>query len=136
MPLRTPRRTVAAGSSYGGLAAVFAGLRYPAIFGNVLSLSGSFFWKPEAEAQQEWLAKKVAASPKLAVRFYLEVGVMESYPLQIDGNRHMRDTLRAKGNSVGYAEYNGGHSFLNWSVGTATGLLFLLGNGEGVGGSH
>jgi enterochelin esterase family protein len=131
-----PARTVAAGSSYGGLAAVFAGLRYPGTFGNVLSLSGSFFWKPEAEAEQEWLAKQVTAAPKLPVRFYLEVGVMEGYPLQIDGNRHMRDTLRAKGNSVGYAEYNGGHSFLNWSVGTATGLLFLLGDGGGVGRSH
>jgi enterochelin esterase-like enzyme len=38
-------RTIAAGSSYGGLAAVFAGLRHPEVFGNVVSLSGSFWWK-------------------------------------------------------------------------------------------
>ncbi len=38
-----PARTIAAGSSYGGLAAVFAGLRHPEVFGNVLSISGIAF---------------------------------------------------------------------------------------------
>jgi enterochelin esterase-like enzyme len=126
-----PASTIVAGSSYGGLAAVFAGLRYPHVFGNVASLSGSFWWKPDNEEEPEWLARQFAGSPKLPLRFYLEVGLMETYPLQIPSNRHMRDVLTAKGYAVGYAEYNGGHSFLNWSSGTANGLLFLLGNGKG-----
>jgi enterochelin esterase-like enzyme len=122
-----PARTVVAGSSYGGLAAFFAALRYPGVFGNVVSLSGSFWWKPDSEEEAEWLARQFAASPALRLRFYLEVGLMEGYPAQIASNRHMRDVLRAKGYSIGYAEYNGGHSFLNWSGGTANGLLFLMG---------
>jgi len=123
-----PGLTVVAGSSYGGLAAVFAGLHYPQIFGGVLSLSGSFWWKPASEQEPEWLTRQVEASPNLALRFYLEVGLMEDYPHQIVPNRRMRDVVTAKGSAVGYAEYDGGHSFLNWSNGTANGLVFLLGN--------
>jgi enterochelin esterase family protein len=46
-----PERTIVAGSSFGGLASVFAGLKHPEVFGNVISLSGSFWWKPEGDAQ-------------------------------------------------------------------------------------
>jgi enterochelin esterase-like enzyme len=123
-----PARTVVAGSSYGGLAAVFAGLRHPEVFGNVLSLSGSFWWKPANGGEAEWLTRQVANSPKLALRFYLEVGLMEGYPMQIAANRRMRDVLAGKGYATGYEEYDGGHSFLNWSGGTANGLLFLMGS--------
>jgi enterochelin esterase family protein len=118
-------RTIVAGSSYGGLAAVFAAVRYPDVFGNVVSLSGSFWWKPKNETEPEWLTKQVAASTKLPLHFYLEVGLMES-SAQIDQNRHMRDVLREKGYPVGYSEYDGGHAFLNWSGGTANGLIFLM----------
>jgi enterochelin esterase-like enzyme len=121
-------RTVVAGSSYGGLASVFAGLRHSEVFGNVVSLSGSFWWKPEGEKEGEWLTKQVDASPKLPLRFYLEVGLMESYPMQITANRHLRDVLNAKGYPVHYFEYDGGHAFLNWSNGMARSLLFLVGN--------
>ena len=118
-------QTIVAGSSYGGLAAVFAALKYPQVFGQVVSLSGSFWWKPQDEKEAEWLVKQVATSPKLTVRVYLEVGLREGYPMQIDANRHMRDVLRGKGYPVGYAEYDGGHAFLNWSGGMANGLIFL-----------
>ena len=123
-----PARTVAAGSSYGGLAAVSAAWHYPDIFGGVISLSGSFWWKPASEQEPEWLIKQVARSPKLALRFYLEVGLMESYPMQIAANRHLRDALMSRGYLARYTEYDGGHSFLNWSGGTANGLKFLLDN--------
>jgi enterochelin esterase family protein len=121
-----PERTVVAGSSFGGLASVFAGLKYPEVFGNVISLSGSFWWKPDGDKESEWLTKLVHATPKLPLRFYLEVGLMESYSMQIETNRRMRDALAAKGYPVGYSEYDGGHSFLNWSGGLANGLEYLI----------
>jgi enterochelin esterase-like enzyme len=121
----TPTETIVAGSSYGGLAAVFAALRHPEVFGNVVSLSGSFAWKPHGEQQPEWLTKQMDAAPKFPLHFYLEVGLMEGSS-QIAVNRRMRDVLRAKGYPVGYAEYNGGHAFLNWSGGIANALLFLM----------
>lgn len=119
-------RTIVAGSSFGGLASVFAGLRHSDVFGNVISLSGSFWWKPEGEKEAEWLIRQVQASPKLPLRFYLEVGLMESYSMQIASNQHMRDVLQAKGYPIHYFEYDGGHAFLNWSGGMTRGLVFLL----------
>ena len=121
-----PERVVVAGSSLGGLASVFAGLRHPDVFGNVISLSGSFWWKPQGYAEAEWLTKQVEASPMLPVRFYLAVGLMEDDRMQIEPNRRMRDTLASKGYVLHYSEYNGGHSFLNWSQGVAQGLQYLL----------
>ena len=59
-----PQRILVAGSSYGGLASVFAGLNHPDVFGNVISLSGSFWWKPEGYTKGEWLRKQVIASAK------------------------------------------------------------------------
>ena len=37
--------------------------------------------------------------------------------MQIESNRNMAETLTSKGYAVHYSEYDGGHSFLNWSEG-------------------
>jgi enterochelin esterase-like enzyme len=125
----SPQRTIVAGSSYGGLASVFAALRHPEVFGNVISLSGSFWWKPEGSAQSEWLVQQMARSPKRPLKFYLEVGLMEVGAAgsdQVGSNRRMHQTLVAKGYPTDYAEYDGGHSFLNWSEGMVHGLRYLM----------
>lgn len=122
----SPQRTIVAGSSYGGLAAVFAGLRHPEVLGNVISLSGSFWWKPEGTAEGEWLVRQMADSPKLPLRFYQEVGLMEVGFGQIESNRHMHQALIAKGYPAGYAEFDGGHSFLTWSQGMVRGLKYVM----------
>jgi enterochelin esterase family protein len=120
-----PESTIVAGSSFGGLASVFAGLKYPGVFGNVTSLSGSFFWKPDGAQQGEWLIRQLQVAPKLPVRFYVEVGLMESDSMEVGPNRRMRDAMSAKAELVGYSEYDGGHSFLNWSGGMVNGLEHL-----------
>lgn len=134
-PLGDASKTIVAGSSYGGLAATFAGFRHPEIFGNVISQSGSFWWKPEGDAEHEWLTRKFVASPKLPVRFYLDVGLMERGPTTDNGpdqvvvNRHMRDVPQAKGYFVHYREFNGGHEYVNWRGTLADALLALVGKG-------
>lgn len=120
-----PAQTIVAGSSYGGLASVFAGLRHSEVFGNVIALSGSFFWKPDNEKEDQWLVRQMEASPKLPLRFYQEVGLMEGPTFEIKPNHHMRDVLQSKGYPVGYFEYNGGHAYLNWAGGMERGLIFL-----------
>ena len=47
------------GMSYGGLAASFAALRHPDVFGAVLSQSGSYWWRPGGSAAWEWLAAQL-----------------------------------------------------------------------------
>lgn len=132
---RDPAQTLVAGSSYGGLASTYAAFRHPEVFGNVVSQSGSYWWRPEGkeDEEHEWLTKQIAASPKLAVRFYMDVGLMESDPTPGKGpsmvvtNRHLREVLKAKGYSVHYAEFNGGHEYVNWRGTLADGLLALIG---------
>lgn len=129
-------QTVVAGSSYGGLASTFAAFRHPEVFGNVLSQSGSYWWKPDADAEHEWLIRQFVRSSKLPVRFYMDVGLMERGPTPEDGpnmvivNRHLRDVLQAKGYRVDYREFNGGHEYINWRGTLADGLLSLIGKGK------
>ncbi len=121
-----PARVVVGGSSLGGLTAAFAGLRYPDVFGNVLAQSGSFWWRPQGDSEPRWLDRQFEANPRVSLRFYLDVGCLES-----EGQRHanesMRDLLRAKGCLVQYAEFSGGHTFLCWQGTLPDGLHALLG---------
>ena len=127
-----PARTIVGGSSYGGLAATFAALRVPDVFGNVLSQSGSFWWKPEGAREHEWLTQQYVLSPKLPLHFYLDVGLREDGPTPDNGptqvvvNRHMRNVLQAKGYPVQYVEFMGGHDYICWRGTLAGGLLALL----------
>ncbi|WP_175796067.1 alpha/beta hydrolase-fold protein [Burkholderia anthina] len=127
-------RTVIAGSSYGGLASAYAALRYPALFGNVLSQSGSFWWAPaQGDARTRaagWLTREYAARERLPVRFYLESGRFEDGkgPAGIGTtSRHLRDVLQAKGYAVRYASTASGHDYLHWRGSLACGLIALIG---------
>ncbi|RKG82048.1 enterochelin esterase [Corallococcus exercitus] len=130
---KSPEATVIAGSSYGGLAAVFCGLGHPDIFGQVLSQSGSFWWKPDGEVEHEWLTRQVVHRPSSALRFYLEAGRLDSCstpghgPSVILSNRHLRDVLRAKQYDVAYHEFTGAHDSVCWRGGIAQGLITLIG---------
>jgi enterochelin esterase family protein len=131
-----PGQTVVSGVSFGGLAAAFIGLRHPEIFGNVISQSGSFWWKPNSENEPEWLTRQFISGNKLPVHFYLSVGLFETGPSpggapdMVAVSRHMRDVLRAKGYEVGYGECNCGHDFLNWRGMLPEALVDLFGGSQ------
>jgi len=128
-----PAQSVLAGSSIGGLAAAFVAMQRPQTFGNVLSLSGSFWWKPEDQSEWEWLARQFALHPLLPLRFYLEVGLLESVPQpngnpgQVLANQHMRDVLQARDYPVQYQELGHGHDAVAWQGALADGLIALMG---------
>jgi enterochelin esterase family protein len=128
-----PARTVIAGMSLSGLGAAFAAFRYPDTFGNVLSQSGWFGWKPDEEEEYEWLPRQFAQCPRMPLKFYLDVGLLETFirfetgPSLLLSNRHMRTVLQAKGYSVHYKEFNGGHDGINWRGTLSDGLIALLG---------
>lgn len=136
------RDVVAAGSSYGGLAAAWAGFRHPEAFGNVLALSGSFWWGPRNVPRQpdfdrwgegEWLTREFARTERLPLRFFITAGRME-ITLTGDGggildtSRHLRTVLQAKGYPVHYQEFAGGHDYYAWRGELAQGLIALLGD--------
>jgi len=129
----SPGQTVVSGVSFGGLAAAFVAYRHPEIFGNVISQSGSFWWKPGKEAEPEWLTRQFASSPRLPLRFFLQVGLFETGPTpggapdMVAVSRHLRDVLKAKGYDVDYSECNCGHDYLNWRGALPDALMGLLG---------
>ncbi|MEK6300199.1 MAG: alpha/beta hydrolase-fold protein [Acidobacteriota bacterium] len=129
-----PSQTVVSGVSFGGLAAAFVGYRHPEIFGNVISQSGSFWWKPGKETEPEWLTRQFASSPRLPLRFHLQVGLFETGPNpggapdMVAVSRHLRDVLKARGYEVGYDECNCGHDYLNWRGALPDALITLVGS--------
>lgn len=133
-------RTVIAGSSYGGLASAYAALRYPQHFGNVLSLSGSFWWAPPAQEPQ-WLTRLARDGERLPVRFFMRAGLFEPGKAGqvgiLESNRQLRDVLMAKGYAVDYGEFAGGHDYAQWGGELANGLGVLLGRTSAAAGvSH
>lgn len=125
-----PTRTVIGGSSYGGLASAYAGLVSPHWFGNVLSLSGSYWWSPP-NTMPGWMMRQYATTARHApLRFYLDAGRYESARGGQDGiletNRHLGDVLRAKGYAVTQVEHDTGHDYLHWQGALGCGLVALL----------
>lgn len=125
-----PRQTMVAGSSHGGTAALYAAVSHPEIFGMVLSQSGSFWWSPADDPEQEWLARFVATREQMPDGCYLEAGIYEDRANEQRGilqpNRRMRKVLGDKGVTVHYREFCGGHDYCVWRGTFADGLLALL----------
>jgi enterochelin esterase-like enzyme len=135
-----PGKTAVAGSSWGGLTAVYAGYRHPEAFTNVLCQSGSFWWAPDhsgaipdgVTTETGWMAKQFIASPRLPLRFYMDAGAFEFDSNGTGGgiletSRDMRDVLLAKGYEVHYQQFVGGHDYLSWRGTFADGLMDLIG---------
>lgn len=118
-------RSVVAGSSFGGLASAYLGLKHPELFGNVLSLSGSYWWAPEG-VEPGWLTREYVKAPRAPLHFYLQSGLFEG-PKILDTNRQLRDVLQAKGYPVVQVEYPSGHDYLQWRGTLACGLIALIG---------
>jgi Putative esterase len=133
-----PARTVIAGQSNGGLAAAHAALRHADVFGCVLSQSGSFWFNPSVgsshapkfDTETGWLTRQFVRSPQRPVRFYVEVGLFEQGATlhMVVENRRFRDVLEAKGYTVTYSEYLGGHDYCCWRGSFADGLVALQGD--------
>lgn len=131
-----PGDVVVSGTSRRGMAASLLALRHPETFGNVLSLSGSYYWRPDDEPF-EWLPRRYAFAEPVPVRFYLAAGELETWVSPgnrghylLATNRHMRDVLEARGYDLKYVEFNGVHSELNWQDWLADGLVRFLGTDD------
>jgi enterochelin esterase family protein len=124
-----PKDLVIGGSSAGAVAGAGAALAHPDVFGNVLAMSGGAA-----------VGDLYIASPRVSVRFYIDVGLYEplfTSDLSFDAlvltesfavrHRRFRDILRAKGYEVFYRETGGDHSPIHWRATIAEGLMTLLG---------
>ena len=135
-----PALTTVAGASMGGIAAMYSGLRYPESFGNVYTHTGSFHSGPLEERAYRRLEQEMQRQGSTQQRFYLDVGVLEIDEMgfgspdgglnAVQSNRYLRDILQAKGYTVTYVEYAGGHDLLWGGATLADALKVLLNNGQ------
>ena len=128
-----PKQRVLAGSSYGGLGATNHALRRSDIFGNVISMSGSYWWSADSDpmaAQTYYVSENIMRTERLPVRFFISAGLFEGGRNGekgiLDGSRHLRDILKLKGYDVSYREYAGGHDYFVWRGALTEGLMALF----------
>ena len=128
--VNTPARNrIVAGSSYGGLASSWVALRYPEQFGNVLSLSGSYWWAPQGESPG-WLTRQYANSPRSSVRFWLQAGEFERAGADGGIFRNTEDfgaVLREKGYRVSFNPWSSGHDYIAWCEALVVGMRDITG---------
>ncbi|MBX9445645.1 enterochelin esterase [Dickeya chrysanthemi] len=134
-----PDRTVVSGQSYGGLAALYAGLHWPQRFGRVLTQSGSFWW-PNLQFITDFdqrdtlepgvLVIEVRQSGRTAspLVIFQEAGRREADIAFV--NQQMHEALIAAGHQVHQRVYAGGHDTLCWRGGLMDGFRWLLNNGN------
>jgi enterochelin esterase family protein len=116
------------------LFAIFAALNNPDVFGNVLAQSSNLFYSPVVSPTLNaytrdagWLTRQFVTSPRLPIRFYLDVGTLEAGVTNpVAAHRRLRDVLEAKGYAVSYVEFSGGHDYINWRNLLPEGLIALL----------
>lgn len=107
------------GASMGGLMALFAGLRMPAVFGKVLSQSGAF----SHVIDESVVYDLVAQSDRDRLQAWLDVGAYETL---LAPNRRMKTLLASRGLLKGYYEYPAGHNYTAWSNDLWRGLEALF----------
>ena len=114
---KTPGAYGVMGASMGGLMALYTGLRFPDIFGKVLSQSGAFY--------PEFVVKNlIQAGLGKQLRIWMDVGTLEYlFPY----NQQMVALLNQHGYDVAYQEYHGGHNYTSWRDDLATGIECLFG---------
>jgi len=125
-----PEEAIICGLSYGGLTATYLGLNYSEVFGNILSQSGSYWYKPEGFSSANgdcWMSTQFKKIDKLHLKFYLNVGILEDKETMIETNINFSNTLKSKGYQVDFQWFNSGHDYLSWGETLANGLISLIG---------
>lgn len=125
---KNPKDNVIGGYSLGGLFASFLGLKYSNIFGNVLSQSGSYWYKREDYKNEEelWISNEFKKTSKLPLKFYINVGSIEPKVSMKDTNITFKNTLINLGYDVYFEEFGSGHDYLYWGETLGDGLIYLL----------
>jgi len=105
------------GASLGGLMAMYTGLRFPYIFGKVLSQSGAFIPELIINDMVQWGEVK-------PVKVWMDAGLYEGL---CEDNRRMHTALASRGYDVIYNEYPAGHNPSAWRDDVWRGLEHLFG---------
>lgn len=123
-----PEKNVIGGYSLGGLFAAYMGMKYSNIFGNVLSQSGSYWYKRDGFENRNtiWINEEYKKMGKLNLKFYINVGAIEPQVSMKNTNIEFKDYLIRNGYDVKFEEFSSGHDYIYWGETLADGLKYLL----------
>jgi enterochelin esterase family protein len=117
-------RCVVAGSSFGGLAAMFAAIEMPKLFTHVISQAGAFYWSHnyDAPTSHSLLLRQIKETQVLPMRLYFDAGLRDNsytqdglHPHILEINRALREQLDEMGfSNYHYHEFEGGHDYACW----------------------
>lgn len=84
------------------------------------------WWTKEDEREKEWLTKQFLKSKTLPLKFYMNIGNLETHSLSEVHN--FRNVLQKKGYTFQFEEYPGGHEYIAWREQLPEGLIYLIGS--------
>lgn len=106
---RNPGAYGVLGASFGGVMAVYTGLRMPETFGRVICQSGAFELDGRDLSAAD-LIRHGHAHERL--KLWMDVGRFDSL---LSDNRRMQPILKKNGYDVTYREFSAGHNYTAWS---------------------
>jgi enterochelin esterase-like enzyme len=95
------------GASFGGLMALYTGLRMPETFGKVISQSGVF----ESEGRDFVAVDLIRSRQSQEIKTWMDIGHFDSL---LEDNRRIQTVLYEHGYDVTYREFSGGHNYTCW----------------------
>jgi enterochelin esterase family protein len=104
------------GASLGGVTAIHAGLKYPAVFMRIGGQSSSFW------VDDERVTRALAASDLPPMKFYLDDGTLEG----TEDSRRAALVAASAGHTVRFIEAQAGHNWTAWRDRLADGFVALM----------
>jgi len=111
------------GASFGGLMAVYTGLRMPEIFGKILTQSAAF----EFEGRDSAVVDLIRYRHARGIKIWMDAGRLDEL---LPENRRIHVLLKEHGYRVLYHEFTGGHNYTAWRDDLWRGLEMMFGKGS------
>jgi enterochelin esterase family protein len=95
------------GTSAGGAAALYAGLRMPNYFGNVLTQSSV----SAVDGMEFSTVDLIRYQQSREIKVWMDVGALD---FLLEDNRRMKSLMEERGYNIAYREFSGGHNYTAW----------------------
>lgn len=124
-----PYDNIISGYSLSALAASYTAVKNPDVFKNVISMSGSYWYKKDDFKEKKlYMISEYEKYKKNDINFYINVGKVEPKVSMIDTSKAFAEYLKSRGFKVKFDYFQSGHDYLYWGETISDALMFLCPN--------